>query len=118
MRGDRYINLLLGYKAKGVIIGTAPVKLVKGTGVIGHQPVKFMLNEPIAVEDTEQDYPLQYYDAPARYFRQLTKYLALNVRYVPVTAADQIQSILDLGTLRGPGRVAPQTEAQSLGGGL
>src|SRR5207237_5275826 len=60
MPGDRYINLLLGYKAQGVIIGTAPVKLVKGTGVIGHQPVKFMLNEPIAVEDTEQDYPLQY----------------------------------------------------------
>src|SRR2546430_17607370 len=37
MPGDRYTNLLLGYKAKGVIIGTAPVKLVKGTGLIGHQ---------------------------------------------------------------------------------
>ena len=114
MPGDRYINLLLGYKAKGVIIGTAPVKLVKGTGVIGHQPVKFMLNEPIAVEDTEQDYPLQYYDAPARYFRQLTKYLALNVRYVPVTAADQIQSILDLGTSAVAVRVATQNEDTSL----
>src|SRR5947207_2874475 len=50
MPGDRYTNLLLGYNAKGVLIGTAPVKLRKGTAVSGHQPVQFRLNEPMPVE--------------------------------------------------------------------
>ncbi len=114
MPGDRFANLLLGYTAKGVLIGTAPVKLVKGTGVIGHQPVRFALNEPIAVEDTDEGYPLQYYDAPARYFHQLSEYVKLNVRYISVTAADQIQSILGAGTSAVAVRVATQDEDASL----
>ena len=92
--GDRYQDLLLGYEGAGIVLGTAPVKMVDGKAVVGHQPVRFLLSEPIVVEDTKQIFPIQYYDSAARYFRRLSAMVPLKLDYVNVEAADQIERIL------------------------
>lgn len=104
--GDRYQDLLLGYQAKGVLLGTAPVKMLDGRPVLGNQPIRFSLREPIVVEDTKQLFPIQYYDAPARYFRRLSQSIPLNVDYVEVDAADQIQKVLQRADQLGSHAVA------------
>jgi hypothetical protein len=93
--GDRFEDMLIGYKGKGGLIGTAPVKRVDGVAVLGHQPVKFSLSELIVAEDTSTLYPNQYYDAPARYFRQLSKFAPLNVAYIKVDNENQLNKVLD-----------------------
>jgi len=93
--GDRFEYMLIGYKGKGVLMGTAPIKRVDGIPVIGHQPVKFSLSELIVAEDTTARYPTQYYDAAARYFRQLSKFVPLNVVYVSVDDENQLRKVLD-----------------------
>ncbi len=95
MPGDRYQDLLVGYRAPGVILGTAPVKKLDGKPVIGGQPVKFSLQEPIVVEDTRQVFPVQYYDAGARYFRRLTQFVPLHPDYVMVEDVNQIDRVLN-----------------------
>jgi hypothetical protein len=99
--GDRFEDRLIGYKGKGTLIGTAPIHRVEGvqrTGaafVIGLQPVKFLLSELIIAEDTAARYPTQYYDAPARYFRQLSTFVPLNVMFVAVDNEDQLDRVLN-----------------------
>jgi len=93
--GDRFEDMLIGYKGKGVLIGTAPLKRVDGVTVLGHQPVKFSLSELIVAEDTQGRYPTQYYDAAARYFRRLSKFVPLNIVYVTVDDENQLSRVLD-----------------------
>lgn len=99
--GDRFEDMLIGYKGKGTLIGTAPVHRLEGmkrTGsgfVIGRQPVRFSLSELIVAEDTAARYPTQYYDAPARYFRRLSAYVPLKVKYVAVDDENQLDRVLD-----------------------
>lgn len=93
--GDRYEDMLLGYQAPGILLGTAPVKKANGKAVIGHQPVGFSVREPIVVEDTRELFPVQYYDAGARYFRRLSESVRLNLDYVNVDAANQIERVLE-----------------------
>jgi hypothetical protein len=93
--GDRYQDELLGYSAPGVLLGGAPVRAEGGKAIVGDQPVRFQVHEPIVAEDTIAAFPLQYYDAPARYFRALSKALPLRVTYVRVESGDQISRILD-----------------------
>ena len=105
--GDRFLDLLLGYEAKGTLVGTAPVKELGGKVVIGHQPVRFLLQEPIVVEDTNKaSYPTQYYDAGARYFRRLNEITPLNLHYVNVDGANQIGRVLERATQLGSAAVA------------
>ncbi len=93
--GDRYQDLLLGYQAAGTIVGTAPVKNLDGRAVVGHQPIRFALAEPIVVEDAKQQFPVQYYDAGARYFRRLSEFVPLHLEYVEVFDANQIGRVLE-----------------------
>ncbi len=92
--GDRYEDLLLGYQAPGVLLGTAPVRKIGNNAVIGGQPVKFALSEPIVVEDTKALFPVQYYDAPARYFRRLHQFVPLHLDYVYVDAPNPFGRVL------------------------
>jgi hypothetical protein len=94
MPGDRYADELLGYQGKGVLVGTAPVRQESGKAVVGGQPVKFALSETIVVEDTKKRFPLQYYDAGARYFRRLAKSVPLQLEYVLVDDQNQIDRVL------------------------
>jgi hypothetical protein len=50
MPADRYSYLLLGYKGEGTILGGAPVHVVDGVPVIGHQPIRFSLKEVFVVQ--------------------------------------------------------------------
>jgi hypothetical protein len=95
---DRFAGSVVGYEGDGVLIGSAPVKTRNGEAVIGDQPIEIDLNEKIVVEDTEnKQYPAQYYDAPARYFRELEKIsgVNLNLVLVQVDGAHQTQKIVD-----------------------
>lgn len=118
MAADRYEDLLLGYRAPGVILGTAPVRRAGDTAVLGRQPVRFSLRELIVVQDTLAIYPVQYYDAPARYFRRLSQFVPLNLEFVEINDADQIQRVLDRATRAGATavavRVATQAEEEAL----
>ncbi|MGH9603025.1 MAG: hypothetical protein ACRD24_11625 [Terriglobales bacterium] len=93
--GDRYADELLGYDAPGVILGGAPIHKVGDHVVIGSQPVRFELTETIIVQDTKKTFPMQYYDAPARYFRALARHVQLQLVFVDVDAPDEIRRILD-----------------------
>jgi hypothetical protein len=99
--GDRFEDMLIGYKGKGTLIGTAPVHRVEGvqpTGagfVIGMQPVRFSLSELIIAEDTAGHYPTQYYDAPSRYFRRLSTLVPLKVKYIAVDDENQLDRVLN-----------------------
>lgn len=116
--GDRYEDLLLGYQAPGVLMGTAPVKQIGNNAVVGGQPVKFALSEPIVVEDTKALFPVQYYDAPARYFRRLHQFVPLNLDYVEVDAPNQIGRVLTRASQRHANavgvRVATEPEYKEL----
>ncbi len=93
--GDRYQDLLLGYTGSGTLIGTAPVKQENGATIIGGQPVRFALDETIVVEDTNRPFPMQYYDAPARYFRKLNSFVRLKLDYVLVDGPDEMGKVLN-----------------------
>src|SRR5262249_37406139 len=92
--GDRYEYQLIGYKGMGTLIGTAPIKRINNRILIGHQPIRFSLSELIVAEDTTQSYPTQYYDAAAKYFRQLTRSVELNGRYVNVMNKNNLDRFL------------------------
>jgi hypothetical protein len=96
MPADRYSYLLLGYKGEGTILGGAPVHVVDGVPVIGHQPIRFSLKEVFVVQTTKEDYPIQYYDAPARYFRRLSATIPIDVVYVNVTGTDQLDRVYSI----------------------
>lgn len=104
--GDRYADLLLGYKGKGVLMGGAPIRREGANVVIGGQPIRFSLAEPIVVEDTKKSFPLQYYDAPARYFRRLAQSTKLDLTFALVDGQDQMDRVL---------KVAAQKNATAVG---
>lgn len=83
---DRYVGEVIGYKGKGILIGTAPVKKVNSEIIIGNQPIKIGLDEIIIVQDINHPYPAQYYDAPKRYFKELEKIsgMELNLKIVEI----------------------------------
>lgn len=116
--GDRYQDMVLGYQAKGTLVGTAPVKKVDDKVFIGHQPVHFALSETFVAQDTKAPFPLQYYDAPARYFRRLSKLVPLNVQYVEVDAPNQVGKVLakarEIGSKAVGIRITTRQEYQAL----
>lgn len=77
---DRFIGEVLGHDAKGVLIGTAPVR----GSIIGNQPICIDVRELIIVQDISKPYPAQYYDAPTKYFSELNKLVELNLDFVKV----------------------------------
>ena len=94
--GDRYEDQLLGYQASGVIVGGAPIHKRGEEVVIGGQPVRFSLSETIVVEHTLKAFPMQYYDASARYFRRLRRDVpGLRLEFVEVEEPGQIGRVLD-----------------------
>ncbi|HJX36680.1 MAG TPA: hypothetical protein VJ280_06950, partial [Dehalococcoidales bacterium] len=81
---DRYIGQLIGADTKGIVIGSAPVKKRGHQAIIGDQPVSIDPEETIVVSNTQGHYPLQYYDAPYRYFKALAEYIQKPLKIVPV----------------------------------
>jgi hypothetical protein len=118
MPGDRFIAQLVGYTGPGVLLGTAPVKQAGTNAVVGDQPVRFSTSETIVVEDTKRNFPLQYYDGAARYFRRLNEISPLKLDFVLVDGTDQIDRVLaradQLGATAVGVRVVDQAEHDRL----
>jgi hypothetical protein len=85
---DRFIGTLIGTNTKGTIIGSGPVKETENGAVIGDQVIAFDVNEPIVVSNTDGRYPLQYYDTPYRYFKDLEKYVGRSMNIIPVDVVE------------------------------
>jgi hypothetical protein len=124
MPTDRFIGTLIGVKTKGTIIGSAPVKKTSDGAVIGDQPISIDINEPIMVTNAEDGYPIQYYDAPYRYFKELEKYIGRSLKIMTVEIdeygkADKIieraqkENVRVIGT-----RVASKEEYEAVSGWL
>jgi hypothetical protein len=86
---DRFVGDLIGYDAPGTLIGSAPVRGEGGVAVIGDRPVELRVDEPLVVQDTAERGAIQYYDAPARYFRRLAELVPLRIEWVSAAAAGQ-----------------------------
>lgn len=84
MPTDRNLSMLIGTNTAGTIIGSAPVRKAIGGAIIGDQPVSIDINEPIVVSNSSGGYPLQYYDTPYRYFKELERYLGKTMNIIPV----------------------------------
>lgn len=74
---DRYTSTLLSIlateKIPGTIMGSAPLIKTESGSRIGGQPIVISLSETLIAQTNDADYPHQYYDTPARYFRELAK---------------------------------------------
>lgn len=81
---DRVLGMLIGTRTKGTIVGSAPLKKTADGAVIGDQPIVLDVNEPIVVSYTEGRYPMQYYDTPYRYFKELGKYIGKGMNIIAV----------------------------------
>lgn len=88
MPTDRFVSMLIGVKTKGTIIGSAPIRKTLDGAVIGGQPLSISIDEPIMVTNTKQGYPLQYYDTPYLYFKELEKYIGKPLRIMPVEVTE------------------------------
>jgi hypothetical protein len=75
---DRFIYLLIGTKTPGKIIGSAPIRKHPEGAIIGGQPITIDVNERIVVSTSTKGYPVQYYDAPYRYFKALEEYYGIS----------------------------------------
>jgi hypothetical protein len=80
---DRFLGALIGTHTKGTIVGSAPIKKTAEGAIIGGQPIVIDVNEPIVVSNTNGHYPLQYYDTPYRYFKELEGYVGKSMNILP-----------------------------------
>jgi hypothetical protein len=91
---DRFVGDLIGYDAPGTLVGSAPIRVRDGQAVIGDRPVTFSTDETVVVEDTDRPGLLQYYDAPARYFRRLNALVRLRLEWVRVDGSGQSERVV------------------------
>lgn len=85
---DRFLGMLIGTHTKGTIVGSAPIKKNVDGAIIGDQPIVIDVNEPIVVSNTNGHYPLQYYDTPYRYFKELEGYVGKSMNIIPVSVTE------------------------------
>lgn len=100
---DRFLNMLMGTRTKGLVIGSAPVKEGPEGAIVGDQPISIDVNEPIVVSTAEGRYPLQYYDTPYRYFQALQEYIGqpLKITAVEVKKYGHATNVVDIARARG-----------------
>lgn len=91
---DREIGLLVGYEGKGMVLGTAPIRDVDSGAIIGNQPVRFSIEEPIVVQDIMRDSVARYYDSASRYFKALNSFVPLNLHTVKITGEKETYKVV------------------------
>lgn len=92
---DRFVGEILGHDARGVLLGSAPVRAAEGGAVIGDTPVIFRFDETIVVEDTDARGVSQYHDAAARYFRALGERVPLRLEFVLVSGPGDAARVVE-----------------------
>ncbi len=84
MPTDRFVYKLIGTQTDGIIIGSAPIKKTEDGVIIGGQPITIDLNETVVVSSAANGYPLQYYDTPYNYFKELERYIGKPINIIDV----------------------------------
>lgn len=124
MPTDRFLSLLIGTKTEGMIIGSAPVKKIDKGLIIGGQPVEIEIDEPVVVSNSNKGYPVQYYDTPYRYFKELEKYLQIPLKLIIVDIKEEgqaglvVQKAEEIGAKVIGLRVRTREEYESVSGWL
>ncbi len=85
---DRFMSEVIGYTGKGILMGTAPVKDTDEGVIIGNQPLVFDINEKIILQNTIREYPVNYYDAPTRYFSELQRLSGIKLNTIEINVDD------------------------------
>lgn len=98
---DREIGMMVGYEGKAVVLGTAPIRKRDSGAIIGNQPVRFSIKEPIVVQDIRRDSAARYYDSASRYFKALNSYIPLNLHTVKIEAEKETYKVIEEATKRG-----------------
>ncbi len=92
---DREIGMLIGYEGNAVILGTAPIRDIDSGAIIGNQPVRFSIQEPIVVQDIMRDSEARYYDAPSKYFKALNAFIPLNLHAVKIIGEKETYKVVE-----------------------
>lgn len=103
---DRFVGEILGHDAKGVLVGSAPLRAEGDHAVVGDTPVAFRLDETIVVQDAATGGVTQYYDAAGRYFRALSRLARLRLEFVTVDAEGQAARVIERAQATGAKAVA------------
>jgi hypothetical protein len=91
---DREIGMLVGYEGNAVVLGTAPIRKVDSGAIIGDQPVRFSIKEPIVIQDIQRDSAARYYDSASRYFIALNSYVPLNLHTVKIEGEKETYKVI------------------------
>jgi len=94
---DRFVPDLLFSEQKAEILGSPPIKVKNNIAIIGDQQISINRYETIIAMDIEKSdiYAIQYYDTPARYFKNLEKSIPLNIEYVKINNFNQMHKIIE-----------------------
>jgi hypothetical protein len=92
---DRFVPDLLFSKVD--VLGSPPIKIENNKAIIGAQQISINKNEKIIVMDIDSTsiYAIQYYDTPARYFKNLEQSISLNLEYVEITDFNQMYRLIE-----------------------
>ena len=98
---DRFLGYALGTVTRAPIVAGGLVRDGPDGPAIASGTVTMRLDEPIVVEDTDERYPAQYADAPARYFALLAERSGLRLAVTAVSHRAGLARLLDVARERG-----------------
>ncbi len=90
---DKYLPLLLGSKA--LVLGSPPIKVLNDSVILGKRPLEFSLNETFVVMNASDKPGLTYYKTPEIYFKQLKRFIDINVSYVTINGFNQMNKVVE-----------------------
>jgi hypothetical protein len=102
---DKYLPLALGSGAD--ILGSPPIRKEGDYIILGDRPLEFGINETfVAMGVSGERFALSYYDTPKMYFKQLERFVDLDVHYAVVSDFDQMEKITNLAETYGATAIA------------
>jgi hypothetical protein len=103
---DRFLGYALGLATRAPIVAGGLVRAGPDGTAIACGAVTMRVDEPIVVEDTDEPYPEQYADTPARYFSVLAERAGLNFHTTTVQRRDGLPHLFDVARARDAAIVA------------
>lgn len=103
---DRFLGYSIGSSTAAPILGGGLVRTGADGPAIASGSVAMRVDEPIVVEDTDEPYPEQYADTPARYFALLAERSGLGFAVTTVGHRAGLARLLAVARARTAGIVA------------
>ena len=92
---DKYLPLAMGSGAN--ILGSPPIRKEGDLIILGGRPLEFGMNETFVVMDVSgEKFGLNYYETPKIYFRQLERFLNVDVHYALIYDFGQMENVINL----------------------